>query len=284
MGRLTSVDRDAFVGRVAELDAMRSMLAQVRSGQARTIMVSGPAGIGKTALIEQFLHGENDVRILRAGGERWEALVSYGVVDQLLRVAGVSRTRFIAGTDHEFPAEEPATIGTWVLEVLAGLDHQTPLVVVVDDAHWADTDSLRLILFAARRLVAERVLMVFAVREENVLRLPEGLQRLAAGPTGLLLPLGNLGAEDLQRLARAFGVRDLPARTARRLREHTGGNPLYVRALLAELSRTRAGGPGSRPCLRRGRLPNTSSAGWRHAPRRPGQSWRRRRRSARKHR
>lgn len=57
MGQLTSADRDAFVGRVSELDAMRSLLAKVRSGHAHTIMVSGPAGIGKTALIEQFVHG-----------------------------------------------------------------------------------------------------------------------------------------------------------------------------------------------------------------------------------
>ena len=116
MNRMTSADRDAFVGRVAELDAMRAQLAQVRAGQARTIMVSGAAGIGKTALIEQFLHGENDIRVLRAGGERGEALVSYGVVDQLIRIAGVSRARFMANVDHDLSAEEPVSVGARVLE------------------------------------------------------------------------------------------------------------------------------------------------------------------------
>jgi len=189
---------NAYVGRATELDTMRTLLAQVRDGQARAVMISGAAGIGKTALIEQFLHGESDVRVLRTTGERWEALVPYGVVDQLMRVAGVGGARLMASRDDALPGEEPVSVGAWVLEVLARLEQQTPVVVVVDDAHWADTDSLWSILFAARRLVTERVLLVFAAREENVSRLPEGLQRLAAGPSGAVVPLGTLEVEDLR--------------------------------------------------------------------------------------
>ena len=58
-------------------------------------VVQGDAGIGKTLLIEQFLDGETDMTVLRATGEPWEAFVAFGVIDQLMRVAGVSTARLL---------------------------------------------------------------------------------------------------------------------------------------------------------------------------------------------
>ena len=73
-----------FVGRTAELAALREVLGDVRSGQPQTVLITGPAGIGKTSLVDQFLL-EVDATVLRASGEQWEALVAFGVIDQLLR-------------------------------------------------------------------------------------------------------------------------------------------------------------------------------------------------------
>jgi hypothetical protein len=107
-------------------------------------------------------------------------------------------------------------------------------VLVIDDAQWADVDSLRAVLFALRRLSSSRVLTLLVERDEDTTRLPDGLRRLASGTTGRSLALDALGSGEIRTLAAAFGVDGLTVRTAQRLRDHTGGNPLYVRALLSE--------------------------------------------------
>ena len=87
----------SFVGRQAELTALRAELAAVRSGRPRVVLLEGTPGIGKTALLDRFLDDESDLTVLRATGEQWEAFVAYGVVDQLMRVAGVSTAAMTFG-------------------------------------------------------------------------------------------------------------------------------------------------------------------------------------------
>jgi DNA-binding CsgD family transcriptional regulator len=228
-------DRDPFVGRTGDLSALRKVLADVRSRQPQTVLLTGPAGIGKTSLVEQFLAGLDDTRLLRASGEQWEALVAYGVIDQILRAAGVRAGFLLAGRTRALAPEEPVSVGALLLESIESLEQQSPVVLLIDDAQWADVDSLRALLFALRRLVADRVLTLLVARDEDVMRLPEGLRRLTSGPTGRSISVNALDDRSIKRLATALGVPQLPMRTIQRLREHTGGNPLYVRALLTEL-------------------------------------------------
>ena len=96
-------DLDPFVGRTGELSALRQVLVRVRSGRPQTVLLTGPAGIGKTSLVEQFLAGLDDTRLLRASGEQWEALVAFGVIDQLLRAAGVRGGFLLAGRTRALP-------------------------------------------------------------------------------------------------------------------------------------------------------------------------------------
>ena len=228
-------DRDPFVGRTGELSALRKVLADVRSRQPQTVLLTGPAGIGKTSLVEQFLAGLDDTRLLRASGEQWEALVAYGVIDQMLRAAGVRAGFLLAGRTRALAPEEPVSVGALLLESIESLEQQGPVVLLIDDAQWADVDSLRALLFALRRLVATRVLTLLVARDEDVMRLPEGLRRLTSGTTGRSISVDALDDRSIKRLATALGVPQFPMRTVQRLREHTGGNPLYVRALLTEL-------------------------------------------------
>ena len=230
---------DPFVGRSAEVAALRAELAATRTGTPRIVVVQGDAGIGKTVLLEQFLATETDLTVLRATGEPWEAYVAYGVVDQIMRGAGVSTARLLVSRDRSFPPEEPVGVGGWILDVLKELDQKAPVAVVVDDAHWADFDSLRALLFAARRLVDERVLLVLGQRIEDEERLPEGLRRMAGGRTGTTVALQPLPPSDVHELATALGVRGFSSRAARRLHSHTGGNPLYVKTMLSELPEKR---------------------------------------------
>src|ERR687889_70469 len=228
-----------FVGRRAELTALRAELATIRSGRPRVVLLEGPAGIGKTAVLDHLLAAESDLTVLRATGEQWEAFVAYGVVDQLMRVAGVSSARLLAGRSRSLPAEEPIGVGARILEALEDIEQKAPVAIVVDDAHWADVDSLRALLFVARRLVRERVLILLAHRTEDALRLPEGMRRLAGGRTGSTINVEPLAESDIRALATALGVNQLSARAVHRLHAHTAGNPLYATTLLAEVSEDR---------------------------------------------
>jgi len=228
-------DAHAFVGRSSELAGLRSVLERVRSGHPQTVLIEAPAGGGKTALVEQFLRGEDGFLVLRSSGEQWESLLPYGVVEQVMRAAGTSTTRVMSSRLRALPVEEPISVGSTLLELFEELEEKSVVVLVIEDAHWSDIDSLRALLFALRRLVSERVLTLLTVREEDELRLPEGLRRLADGVSGTTLRVGPLAPPQIQALAAELGVQEFSARIAARLHEHTRGNPLYVRALLDEV-------------------------------------------------
>jgi DNA-binding CsgD family transcriptional regulator len=156
-------------------------------------------------------------------------------VDQLIRGAGVSRARILAGRERALPLDEPISVGGVLLDLLGELDGDRPIIMMIDDAQWADLDSLRALLFVLRRLAADRVLTLLTARSEDVTRLPEGLRRLADGQTGTTIELGALDARQVRILAASFDLRDFSHRTAQRLHAHTRGNPLYVRTLLSEV-------------------------------------------------
>jgi DNA-binding CsgD family transcriptional regulator len=112
-------------------------------------------------------------------------------------------------------------------------------VVLVDDLHWSDQPSARALLFALRRMQADRVLGLVSARTDEFGRLGDPWSRFAGGDHRVTrLRLGGLNAEDLAALARTVGAGDLSGRAVARLLEHTGGNSLHCRALLEEL------GPG----------------------------------------
>jgi DNA-binding CsgD family transcriptional regulator len=222
-----------FVGREHELSVLDAVLDQVRALGARVVLVQGAAGIGKTALVRRFLARHADLRTVWSSGEEGEASVSYTLVDQLLGAVGLRTPTLLAHTERVLPVEEPIVVGRQILDVLTRLSASRPVAAVVDDAHLADVDSLRALLFALRRLDRSPVLTVLVVPTEGV-RLPAGLTRLADGATGAVLPVEPLVAADVQALAAGTGT-DLPALIAHRLCAHTLGNPRHVKALLAEV-------------------------------------------------
>jgi DNA-binding CsgD family transcriptional regulator len=230
---------DSFVGRTVEFEVLKAELAATRAGSSRVVLIEGPTGIGKSALIEHLLVDEPDLTVLRASGERWEAFVAFGVIDQLMRSTKISRARLLADRERSLPAEEPVAVGQRVLLAVEDLEATSPVVLVVDDAHWADLDSLRTLLFVTRRLVDVRVLTLLAQRTENDQHLPEGLRRLAGGRTGSTVELAPLAVSDIPKLAGLLGVPGMSGRAARKLYEHTNGNPLYITSLLSEVPKDR---------------------------------------------
>jgi hypothetical protein len=223
----------SFVGRRKDLALLEDQLDKARAGQPRVVLIEGAAGIGKTALLNRFLAQTLGAQILRASGEESELLLAYGVVDQLLRSAAG------AGASVEprpIPLQDHLAVGAQVLELLGNLQEQGPVVVFIDDLQWADQPSLKALLFALRRLLADRVIVLLVNREEEVDdgRL-EGLSRLIRDRDGIVLHLRGIQVAELQELAQLHGLRSFSARAARRLHEHTEGHPLHTEALLDEI-------------------------------------------------
>lgn len=220
-----------FVGRTAELEALRAALADVRAGHPRIVVVRGEPGIGKTALVRRFLRDAGRMHTLWVSTDEEELDLQFGVVEQLWAAmpAAVADTRAgPAGTDS-------LAAGAELLAGIGAVERRGPVVVVIDDLQWADGPSVRALLFVLRRLRRDRVLFLATARAVGLDRLGEGWARMLADhPRARVIDLAGLTAGQVRELA-VEAERDLSASAGERLREHTAGNPLHVRALLTEL-------------------------------------------------
>src|SRR6204780_4209732 len=210
----------------------------VRGGRPRVVLVEGEAGIGKSGLISRFVSEQRDVCPLRVAGDEAEMLLAWGVVDQLLAAAGQALVKGSprAGMARRKDAD-PLAVGAQLVEAIGDLQGgDRGVVVVVDDLHWSDQPSAQALLFALRRMQADRVLGLVSARPDELSRLGEAWSRFAEGDDrATRLRLDGLEAQELVAMARALGVGDLSRRAAAQLLDHTGGNSMHCRALLEEL-------------------------------------------------
>lgn len=232
-------------------------LERARAGEARTVVIDGAPGMGKTALARQFLALEaaraeggrsRAPAVLPAGGDEWESGLAYGVMVELLTTAGPVgaelRARLATGD-----ALEPLAVGSQLVSLIGDLAAAGPVVVVVDDIQWADLPSVQALTFALRRLRSDPVLTVILARDDAP-GVAEGLRRLSQ-EHGSHLTLTGLDDLELSELSERLGGLGLSRAAARRLADHTGGNPLYAGALIHELTpesieRSRSGLPAPR--------------------------------------
>lgn len=238
------------IGRVGEIAALTRSISAACSGSPGLVLVEGPAGIGKSALVGHVLEqrrthaGQIPPLILRATGVSWESDLPLGIAEQLVRALE-------AGTDLPDPAEPAAVLDTGRLlcrQWTARQDRE-PVIVVVEDAHWADVESLRAIHSAVRRMPDQRALVILVARDQpyelyGVRRAPENVHlavlrtlEFLDGCTGDVVRPEPLTPQDARTLARQdHGLAlDLPA--ARHLCRHTRGNPRHLTQLLRELPR-----------------------------------------------
>ena len=206
-----------FVGRVDELAALQACAADAVAGQAWVVWVEGAAGAGKTALVDQALESwAEDFTVLRAEADEQATEIPLEVVGQLADLE--PSTPFAAGLE---------LVARW-----SAVQGARPLVVVVEDLHWADPRSREALLTAGRRLGRDRVLMVVTSRPDATL---DGWERLRGDQRRCrMIAVGALSVDEVAAVCTGSG-RTLPGWAIERLHRHTAGHALYVRTLLAEL-------------------------------------------------
>ena len=182
-------------------------MASVRGGPSRALVLRGEAGVGKSALLEYLMAHASGCGIARATGVESEMELAYAglqqlcapFLDRLEGLPGPQRDALgIAFGLRDGAAPDRFLVGLAVLSLLSDVAEDRPLVCVVDDAQWLDVASEQALAFVARRLGAESVGLVFAVREPSGERHFEGLPELA---------VGGLDDRDAQRVTRDCGHR-----------------------------------------------------------------------------
>jgi ATP/maltotriose-dependent transcriptional regulator MalT len=209
---------DSFVGRELELEALASYAAAAIVGESRVAWVEGDPGSGKTALVHQAMtHLSPSIQVLRAVSDELAVDVPFAVVDQLAPV----RDR------------NPFSAGLHLLDHLAGLESAGPVVLLVEDLHWADALSRQALLVMAQRLDGDRVFVIVTSRPGGA---PDGWERFRLSSDRCAsVTVGPFSVDEVSTLADRLGAALTP-KHADRLHRHTKGHPLYTRALLVELT------------------------------------------------
>jgi DNA-binding CsgD family transcriptional regulator len=165
---------DTLLGRTDECALLDALVADVRRGASRSLVLRGEAGIGKTALLEYLAGSASDLTVVRAVGVESEMELAYAGLQQLCAPL-LGRLERLPGPQGQAlgvafglsagAAPDRFLVGLGVLSLFSEVAEERPLLCVVDDAQWLDRASALTLAFVAHRLLAERVGIVFAARE-----------------------------------------------------------------------------------------------------------------------
>lgn len=222
------------MGRGEELRRIAALLEEARRGRSGTLVVSGDAGLGKTALLVEARAQARDMRVLAATGIESESELPFASLHELFRPVldllpriPVSQARALAAAlALEEGTPDAFTVGAGTLSLLVEASEEAPLLVVLDDAHWLDRASADALAFAARRFLGEELAFLVAQRPEP------------ATPFGTFprLDLAPLTEENARRVLSLRAEPVLPADEPRVLAA-AAGNPLVLLELPVELAR-----------------------------------------------
>ncbi len=223
-------------GRRREQEQLGQLITGIRAGRSGALVVRGEAGIGKTALLEYLIEQSSGCMVARATGVQADMELPFAGLQQLFGSMPASLEPLpdpqrdaveVAFGLRSGPAPDRFEVGLAMLGLLAEVAEQEPLVCVVDDAQWLDQASAQTLAFVARRLMAESVALVFAVRD------PADEQTFAGLPE---LVVGGLNDEDAREVLGLAIAGRVDERVVDRIVAETRGNPLALLELPRGLS------------------------------------------------
>lgn len=228
-------------GRADEIAKIAGLLEAAAEGQSGAFVVVGEAGAGKSALFDAVCDlAPQSTVVLRARGVGSESDLPFAGLDQLLRpVMGLlgrlpspqaMALRGALGMDSTGTGDSH-NVSLGVLTLLGEAGDGNPVLAIVDDAHWMDHESARALVFAARRLQAEGVVMLFGARtgQFDASSLPE-------------MALGPLDTESTAEIVREGSGTDVAFDVAQRITTATGGNALAIAELATLLTASQISG------------------------------------------
>ncbi len=229
-----------IIGRAEEREAMSAAYARARAGQSELLLVTGQAGLGKTRLVEDLCASATDARVLTGeSAPLVGAALAYGpFVDALRDHAGW----LLDENDHSGDMlTQRHRLFLRVLEVLTGLAAQAPVLLVLEDLHWADESSRELLGFLAVRLREEPVMVVATLRDDELGgSARQWLAELERRPRVMSLRLAPLAPAEIGEVVADLLPTGASAESKAAVISAAEGNPLYARELASA-------GPGRMP-------------------------------------
>jgi DNA-binding CsgD family transcriptional regulator len=238
---MSSQDRgQGLRGRESECETLRGLISNARSGGSQVLVLRGEAGVGKTALLEYTRELAAGFRCVQVAGVESDMELAFAglqqlcapLLDHLGELPGPQREALdVAFGRGAGDAPDRFLVGLAVLSLMAAAADTQPLICIVDDAQWLDQVSVQTLAFVARRLLAEPVAMVFAVRDR-----PDVLAGLPE------LTIGGLSDSEARALLESvmFGGIDPVVRD--RIVSETRGIPLAILEVPHSVSATELSG------------------------------------------
>ena len=224
---------DVFVGRARELKQLELALDAARAGSGATVLVAGEAGIGKTRLVSELVRGAREAGCRVLLGHSIDLVGTELPYQPFLEALGQLRKPAPA---DEWRAGSQLQAFEETLVLLTERTASEPVLLVLEDLHWADTSTLDLVVYLAHNLDERRVLVLATYRDddpssaERVARLADGVRRSGSA---LVLELEPLEAEELTALLAARAATPLPDALREAIVARSEGNPFFAEELLA---------------------------------------------------
>ena len=247
------VSAAVMVGREEPMQLLHEALISTREGEGRLVVVGGEAGAGKTRLVTEFLARADDAMPLQGGClELGQAVMPLaplaGILRQLGRELGEERTISLIGPELSgfLPGRPQLALDPqWTGQLgmfeafraaLTQLAGESPVIVVVEDLHWADRSTLDLVAWLARNLGGSRVLVVATFRSDEMRRshpLRPVLAELGRLPSVSRIELEPLTDQEISELLTGINGSPVPAPLARQVADRAEGNAFFAEELFA---------------------------------------------------